>query len=220
MPRKTDGIVFELHPGAKKGEDGKPLQYARPKITVTYDTKGLDEYCTKYYYSASKQVQNILNLASEAVASLVKQGYRVETPFGSFAPKLKVLGDHTDPNKVTGKDIVYDGIEFIPTKAFKKACDCSRHGFRKEDSRIVKAKRAETEEERQKALRESFYEGYTTVKRFMNKSGLGETTARAYLENLCKGDTPLLRRYREGTTKHYRLIQPSTPDKKQELGGR
>ncbi len=214
MSRKTDGIVFELYPRSKKGEDGKPLLYARPKITVTYDTKGLDDYCNKYYYSVSKQVQNILNLASEAVASLVKQGYRVKTPFGSFAPKLKVLGEHTDRNRVTGKDIVYNGIKFIPTKEFKKACDCSRHGFRKEDSRIVKAKRAETEEERQKALHESFYEGYTTVKRFMNKSGLRETAARAYLDNLCKGDTPLLRRFREGTTMHYRLIQPSTSDQK------
>ena len=61
MPRKTDGIVFELHPGAKKGEDGKPLLYARPKITVTYDTKGLDDYCNTYYFSVSKQVQNILS---------------------------------------------------------------------------------------------------------------------------------------------------------------
>ena len=27
MPRKTDGIVFEIHPRPTKGEDGKPLLY-------------------------------------------------------------------------------------------------------------------------------------------------------------------------------------------------
>ncbi len=27
---------------------------------------------------------------------LVSDGYRVETPIGSFAPKLKLLGEHTD----------------------------------------------------------------------------------------------------------------------------
>ena len=27
MPRKTDGIEFEIHPRPTKGEDGKPLLY-------------------------------------------------------------------------------------------------------------------------------------------------------------------------------------------------
>ena len=30
MPRKTDGIEFEIHPRPTKGEDGKPLLYVRP----------------------------------------------------------------------------------------------------------------------------------------------------------------------------------------------
>ena len=29
MPRKTDGIKFEIHPRPTKGEDGKPLLYVR-----------------------------------------------------------------------------------------------------------------------------------------------------------------------------------------------
>ena len=32
-------------------------------------------------------------------------GYRVETPIGSFAPKLKLLGEHTDPKTIHGRDI-------------------------------------------------------------------------------------------------------------------
>ena len=30
MPRKTDGIEFEIHPRPTKSEDGKPLLYVRP----------------------------------------------------------------------------------------------------------------------------------------------------------------------------------------------
>ena len=30
MPRKTNGIEFELHPSPKRDEEGKPLLYARP----------------------------------------------------------------------------------------------------------------------------------------------------------------------------------------------
>ena len=29
MPRKTDGIEFEIHPRPTKGEDGKPLALLR-----------------------------------------------------------------------------------------------------------------------------------------------------------------------------------------------
>ena len=30
MPRKTNGIEFEIHPRPTKGEDGQPLLYVRP----------------------------------------------------------------------------------------------------------------------------------------------------------------------------------------------
>ena len=32
MPRKTNGIEFEIHPRPTKGEDGKPLLYVRPAM--------------------------------------------------------------------------------------------------------------------------------------------------------------------------------------------
>lgn len=35
MPRKTDGMKFELLPRPTKGEDGKPLLYARPVKTAS-----------------------------------------------------------------------------------------------------------------------------------------------------------------------------------------
>ena len=44
MPRKTDGILFELHPRPTKGDDGKPLLYAQPVIEYKYDLDAIDDY--------------------------------------------------------------------------------------------------------------------------------------------------------------------------------
>ena len=214
MPRKTDGIVYELNTLPPKEEGGKKPLYAEPVITVTYDTKGLDEYCHKYGYCGLNEVQNILNTACEAVATLVSKGCRVQTPFGSFAPKLKLLGEHTDPDKVTGKDIVYNGIEFIPSKAFKEAADCSKHGFRKPDPSIWKPKKVEGEEALLEAMYKSVHHGYTTVQWFMNKSGLKATASREYLDALCKGESALLYRNKLGNTIQYYLRQPLPPVEK------
>ena len=44
MPRKTDGIEIEIHPGPKKGEDGKPLLYVRPAKGHKKTFKELEEW--------------------------------------------------------------------------------------------------------------------------------------------------------------------------------
>ena len=41
MPRKTDGILFELQPRPTKGDDGKPLLYAQP--VIEHDLDDLDD---------------------------------------------------------------------------------------------------------------------------------------------------------------------------------
>ena len=91
MPRKTDGIEFELHSSPQKDKNGN---YS---ISHKHMAKGELEACfTKF-----------LNCA----ALWFHEGYRVETPIGSFAPKLKLTGEHTDPKTVTGRDIIYDNVD-------------------------------------------------------------------------------------------------------------
>lgn len=214
MPRKTDGIIYELHPGPNKGKDGKPLLYAEPVIDKKYSLRELDRLCIESHRTYKHQIENALNMACEAIASLVKDGHRVETPFGTFAPKIKLLGDHTDPDKVTGKDIMYDGIEYNPSKEFVTMSDCSHHGFRKQDPRIWNPKKVEGEEALKEALLKSVTNSYTTAKRFMHSSGLKETMARHYLNAHCEGDNALLKRCIEGRNVLYRLKQPLPPDKK------
>ena len=107
MPRKTNGIEFEIHPRPTKGEDGKPLLYVRPAKGRKRSFKYLDDYCTKYRGVRPGEIQQVFDVVMETVGRWVSDGYRVETPFGSFAPKLKLLGEHTDPKTITGRDIVY-----------------------------------------------------------------------------------------------------------------
>ena len=131
MPRKTDGILFELQPRPTKGDDGKPLLYAQPVIERKYDLDDIDEFCAKYRHTSKGEMKHLFDLFSEVATMWLRKGYRVETPFGSLAPKLKLLGEHTDPEKVTGSDVMYNGIEFIPSKQFVKDANCGRDGFRR-----------------------------------------------------------------------------------------
>lgn len=213
MPRKTNGVLYELYPRPTKDEDGKPLLYAEPVITMKHSTRGLDEFCADYRGMTRHEVENALEVACNVCAMWLSKGHRVETPFGTFAPKIRLLGDHSDPDRVTGKDLVYSGIEFIPAKQFVKDSDCSREGFRRDD-RFTKPKRVQGQEELMEALRKSVFNGYITVKTFMIRSGMKQTTARNFLDSLCKGDTPLLRRFKEGQTMHYIVLDSSLIAKK------
>ena len=60
MPRKTDGIIYELHPRPTRDEDGKPLLYAQPVIDKKYSIKELDEFCAKYRGKNLHEVESAL----------------------------------------------------------------------------------------------------------------------------------------------------------------
>lgn len=211
MPRKTDGILFELQPRPTKGDDGKPLLYAQPVIIRKYDLRDIDDFCANYRHTSKGEITRLFNLLEEVTTMWIKQGNRVETPFGSFAPKLKLLGEHTDPTKVTSRDIIYGGIEFIPAKQFVNDADCSRKGFRKKQS-VVGNSQMYDPKAMDEALRRSSYNGYITISTFMIFSRLKRKSAKAYLDSLCEGDNPRLRRCREGRTLHY-IVQKNTPSK-------
>lgn len=49
MPRKQDGMPFEVHPSPMKGKDGKNLLYVRPRSGQKVTMRQLDEYCAQHY---------------------------------------------------------------------------------------------------------------------------------------------------------------------------
>ncbi len=202
MPRKDDGILFEPQPRPTKGDDGKPLLYAHPVIERKYDLDAIDEFCAKYRHTSKGEIKHLFDLFSEVATMWLSKGYRVETPFGSLAPKLKLLGDHTDPSKVTGHDVMYGGIEFIPSRQFVIDADCSADGFRRKKGHVGNSQ-VHNPKAMEEALRRSTVNGYITISNFMWASGLKYNSAKHFLDSLCQGEEPRLRCYQEGRTWHY-----------------
>ena len=71
MPRKTDGIEFELHPGPQKDENGKPLLYARLASKKKLTFKQLEGYSINHQHMAKGELETcfakFLNCASPLV---------------------------------------------------------------------------------------------------------------------------------------------------------
>ena len=206
MPRKTDGIEFEIHPRPTKGEDGKPLLYVRPAKGRKKGFKELDDFCTKYRSMRTGELKQAFDVVMEIVGHWVSDGYRVETPLGSFAPKLKLLGEHTDPKTIHGRDIKYAGIEFIPSKEFIKECGKNREGYRKSQAPVGNSQMYD-QKAMDEALRKSFRHGYITIKTFQIFSGLKYNSAKNFLDSLCIGEDPRLSCYKDGRTWHYIVLK-------------
>ena len=196
MPRKTDGIEFEIHPRPTKGEDGKPLLYVRPAKGHKKSFKDLETFCNKYRGLRTGELQQVMEVVMEVVGLWLSEGYRVETPLGSFAPKLKLLGEHTDPKTIHGRDVRYAGIEFIPSKEFVKEGGQNSEGYRKSDEPVGNSQMYD-QQAMDEALRRSMRLGYATITQFMAYSGLRRDSAKAYLDNLCLGEHPRLWKVRE-----------------------
>lgn len=191
MPRKTDGIEIEIHPGPNKDKDGKPLLYVRPAKGRKKSFRDLDDFCNKYRHLHPGDMKMVFDVAMDVIGLWLSQGYRVQTPFGSFAPKLKLLGEHTDPKTIHGRDIVYAGIEFKPSKEFIDEGDRNNHGYRKSRSQIGNSLMKD-QQAMDEALRRCLKQGFVTIPQFMDLSGLKRDSAKSYLDGLCKGENPRL----------------------------
>ena len=209
MPRKTDGIEFELHPGPQKDENGKPLLYARLASKKKLTFKQLEGYSISHQHMAKGELETCFAKFLNCAAPWFHEGYRVETPIGSFAPKVKLTGEHTDPKTVTGRDIKYDNIDFIPSKDFIKVVCSNRLGFRRVEGPVGNSQMHDPKA-MDEALRRSLQQGFTTVK----SSGLKRDSALKYLDSLTKGDHPRLRRVKSGKSYLYFPIQEESPVEK------
>ena len=196
MPRKTNGIVFEIHPRPTKGEDGKPLLYVRPAKGNKKSFKELEYFCNKYRNLRPGELQMVFNVVIDVVGMWLSDGYRVETPLGSFAPKLKLLGEHTDPKTIHGRDIMYAGVEFIPSKELIMEGSQNREGYRKSPAPVGNSQMY-NEKVMDAALQRCLSMGYITIPEFMRFSYLKRDSAKNYLDSLCEGAHPRLRKVRE-----------------------
>ena len=205
MPRKTDGMPFELYTRPTNGEDGKPLLYVRPAAPYKRTMKDVETYSG--YRGVSKGIVDIafetfIDVCSEWLA----EGYRVETPLGTFAPKIKLEGEFTDPSKVKGKNVKFAGIELTPSKRFVQAVELKQKGFYKKVSKVGN-EQMHDEAFMADALRRALNPGFTTIKIFMVLTGLKYHSAQDYLNGLCSGEHPTLKKTKIGTSYHYFPLQ-------------
>ena len=197
MPYKTDGIELELQPGVRLGDDGKPLLYVRLPSDKVISMQQLENFCEEYRYMQKGKLGRLFDLLLDVVGHLLSEGYRVQTPIGSFAPKLKLTGEHTAPKTVRGCDIVFDGVEFIPSKEFKKAASKNKLGYRLKKTNVGNSQ-IHDPKAMEEALRKSLAQGFTNVSTFMHFSGLKRDSAQRYLDSLSQCENPRLSRSRVG----------------------
>ena len=201
MPRKTDGMPFELHPRPTKGKDGKPLLYARPAAPYKRTMKDVKDFCAIRGVNAGTidvAFETFIDVCSRWLA----EGYRVETPLGTFSPKIKLEGDFTDPSKVQGKDVKYVGIDITPSKRFVKEVRIRQKGFHRKANQVGNAQMHD-DAFMAEALRRSMKAGFTTIRTFMAVSGLKYHSAQRYLNKLCLGENPILKQQKIGGSYHY-----------------
>ena len=201
MPRKTDGMPFELHPRPTKGKDGKPLLYARPAAPQKRTMKDVKNFCALRGVNSG-----IIDVAFETFIDVcsrwLAEGYRVETPLGTFSPKIKLEGDFTEPSKVQGKDVKYVGIDITPSKRFVKEVRIHQKGFHRKVNQVGNAQMHD-DAFMAEALRRSMKAGFTTIRTFMAVSGLKYHSAQRYLDHLCLGENPILKQQKIGGSYHY-----------------
>jgi hypothetical protein len=206
MPRKKTGFLYEVHPTPAKGKDGGNIVYARPIRGRKLSIEAVDDYCATHHCLRSGELKLAMEEFLKAAGALMARGYRIDTPIGSFAPKLALRREVTHPDDVKDSDVVLDGVEYIPGKHWNEAIDkWLYNGFTRMDNPNTQELLEDTEA-LEWALNECLKRGYVTVKTFASYTKLTTYTARKQLEAWTKGKNPKLMRSSLGHTFIYTEI--------------
>jgi len=206
MPKKKSGFPYEVHPTPVKGKDGKNIVYAKPRRGLKMNIDGLDEYCTKHYALRGGELQLVLSTFLKAAAEMMAMGYRIDTPIGSFVPKLKLKRVITDADEVKDSDVMLDGVDYNPGKQWNKAIEkWLYNGFLRVENPNVQ-KLINNEEHLELALSKCLRKGYVTVNGFAAIASLTKYSARKQLEAWTKGENPKLMKSKMGQTDIYTEI--------------
>ena len=199
MPRKTDGMPFEIHPSPKKAENGKNILYVRPRSRQKITMEQLDDYCANHYALRPGELTRAFQAFIEATGYYLSEGYRVETLIGSFAPKIGLRRELTDPDEVKTTDVLFEGIEYKSVKEYEKSVLSNLRGFRRANNPNVQQLMAD-EDHLNKALQANLerYHGYVTARSFAHSANITYYSARKQLDKWCEGEHPRLLKTKQG----------------------
>jgi len=193
MPRKNSGMWYEVHPTPIKGSDGRNLMYVRPKSGQKLTMRQLEDYCERINALRYGELSRAFDAFIRAAGRFLAEGYRIDTPIGSFAPKLSLKKQVTSPDEVKDRDVCLDGVEYNPGKLWDKAIDKWLDGFRRyqnPDTQELLADKGKLEQTMRECLQK--HQGYITAGMFARYSGLTLYSARKQLNEWTKGDNPKL----------------------------
>lgn len=199
MPRKTNGMPFEIHPSPKKAENGKNILYVRPRSRQKITMEQLDDYCANHYALRPGELTRAFQAFIEATGYYLSEGYRVETLIGSFAPKIGLKRELTDPDEVKTTDVLFEGIEYKSVKEYEKSVLSNLRGFRRANNPNVQQLMAD-EDHLNKALQTNLerYHGYVTARSFAHSANITYYSARKQLDKWCEGEHPRLLKTKQG----------------------
>ncbi len=199
MPRKTNGMPFEIHPSPKKAANGKNLLYVRPRCRQKITMEQLDDYCANHYALRPGELTRAFQAFIEATGYYLSEGYRVETLIGTFAPKIGLKRELTAPDEVKTTDVLFEGIEYKSVKEYEKSVLSNLRGFRRANNPNVQQLMAD-EDHLNKALQANLerYHGYVTARSFAHSANITYYSARKQLDKWCEGEHPRLLKTKQG----------------------
>ena len=116
-------MPFEVHPTPAKGKDGKNIVYVRPAMRDKLTMQGLEDFCSRNYGLRFGELGRAFDVFLRAAGEVMAMGYRIDTPIGSFAPRLMLTREITDPDDVSPRDIRFNGVEYNPGKHWNEALE-------------------------------------------------------------------------------------------------
>ncbi len=199
MPRKEDGMLFDIHPTPARGKDGKNILYVRPASGQKMTMQQVEDFCCRNHGLRYGELSRAFDVFLRAAGELMAMGYRIDTPIGSFAPRLSLTREFTDPDDISGRDVRLDGVDYNPGKAWNDELAKWNNGFRRANNANTLELLAD-EERLLAVLRNTIQkgDGYVTVGRFAYHSGLTYYSARKLLNGWCEGDRPKLLKTKRG----------------------
>ncbi|MBQ8463874.1 MAG: hypothetical protein IJ544_07155 [Prevotella sp.] len=206
MPRKTDGMPFEIHTSPMKGKDGKNIVYVKPLSGRKISMKELDAYCAEHYALRPGELTRAFNAFIDATGYYLSEGYRLETLIGSFAPKIGLKREITDPDEVKTYDVQFEGIDYRSVKDYEESVLHWLKGFRRANNPNTQQLMADSDH-LLKALQQVIGNyGYATARLFAYYANLTYYSARKQLDEWCKGEAPKLLKTKQGPTYIYTEI--------------
>ena len=161
--------------------------------------KQLEEYCERNNSLRYGELSRAFDVFIRAAGRYLAEGYRIDTPIGSFAPKLSLARQITDADEVKDRDVRLEGVEYNPGKLWDKEIKKWLDGFRRfqnPDTKEILADKDKLEQEMRDCIRK--HNGYITAGMFARYSGLTLYSARKQLNEWTKGENPKLLMTRQG----------------------